>query len=331
MTMEEFVAQGGFEGSLNGMINELATEEFAKRSGMLVSKALIDGEIASNPVFQGVDGKFDQKTFDALLSRERVAPQALRDDIMRGRYSSWLLIPGGVSAGEFPKGVLAPYASLLLERRQGIGTLIRSIDMDPGADPDDATLTAYYKSHLARYTVPQRRMLRYAIVHPDQFKAQSTATDAEIAAAFAKSGPRYAATEKRTVHQIVLLDQATANSVAAQIKAGKPIADVAKGMGLEASDFEAIEKPALARQTAPAVRRRRLRRRRRIGRRAGPFVARLARAARRQGREDRRQDARSGARRARRRDHPAQDRHKRWSRCARRSTTASARDRPSTI
>lgn len=252
-TTEQFITEGGFEIALNQLINDIALEQFAKRNGMEVSRALVDSDIANNPAFQGVDGKFDQKAFDTILSRERISPQALRDDMMRSRYGSWLLVPGGVSAARFPTGVLAPYASLLLERRTGQGTLVRSIDMDPGADPDAKTLAAYYRSHIARYTVPQRRVLRYAIVHPDQLKAISTATDAEIAAAYAKSGTRYAAKQKRTVRQLVLLDQAAANAVAAQVKGGKAIADVAKSMGLEASSFDAVEKADLARQTAPAV------------------------------------------------------------------------------
>ncbi len=252
-TNEEFIAQGGFEAALDQTINDVAVEQFAKRGGMRVSRALVDSQIAGMPAFQGVDGKFDQKTFDTLLSRNRVSPEMLRNDMTRERYGAWVLGPGGVPPALFPKGVLAPYASLLLERRKGEGVLVRSIDMDPGANPDDKTLAAYYNSHIARYTVPERRIIRYAIVHPDQFKAQSAATEAEIANAYLKSGTRYAAKEKRTIKQLVLLDQATANSVAAQVKSGKAIADIAKGMGLEPTNFDAVEKADLARQTNPAV------------------------------------------------------------------------------
>ncbi|MCF7643728.1 peptidylprolyl isomerase, partial [Acinetobacter johnsonii] len=80
-------------------------------------------------------------------------------------------------------------------------------------DPDDKALNAYYVSHRARYLVPQRRVVRYATVMPDQIRAQQTASEAEIADAYKKAGTRFAATEKRGVRQLVVLDQATANRI----------------------------------------------------------------------------------------------------------------------
>ncbi|MEI9850718.1 MAG: SurA N-terminal domain-containing protein [Sphingomonas sp.] len=85
ITMQDFIAQGGVELALDQTVNSIALEEFAKKAGMQVSTALVDGEIASIPAFQGVDGKFDQKTFEARLARERVSPLALREDMKRDR------------------------------------------------------------------------------------------------------------------------------------------------------------------------------------------------------------------------------------------------------
>ncbi|NYT39653.1 SurA N-terminal domain-containing protein [Sphingomonas sp. R-74633] len=252
VTMEQFLAQGGLEIAIDEMINSAALVEFAQKNGMQVSKKLIDGDIASNSSFAGIDGKFNQQAFEKLLADNRLAPATYRESLTQERYGNWLVNRATIGS-EIPDGVVAPYASLLLERRTGLVGLINTAQMDPGADPDDKTLNAYYVSHRARYLVPQRRVVRFASILPEQIRAQQTATEAEITDAFAKAGKRYAATEKRSVRQLVVLDQATANKVAGEVKGGKTLVDAAKAAGLEATNFDAVEKPELARQTSAAI------------------------------------------------------------------------------
>jgi len=252
VTMEQFLAQGGFEMALDEIINSAAMVQFAQDSGMQVSKKLVDGEIASNPAFYGLDGKFSQKQFEDLLSQNRISPIAFREDIANTRYSNWMLNRATLGS-QIPDGVVLPYASLLLERRMGTVGLVPTIAMDPGADPDDKTLTTFYNSKRARYMVPERRIVRFATVKPDALKARTAATEAEIADAYKKAGNRFAATEKRNIRQLVILDQATANRIAGEVKGGKTLAAAAAAAGLETTSFDGVEKPALAGQTAPAV------------------------------------------------------------------------------
>lgn len=252
VTMAQFLAQGGLELALDEMINGASMVEFGKQSGMQVSKKLVDGEIASNPAFFGLDGKFSQKQFEELLGQNRISPVTFRNQMTDDRYGSWFVNRATIGT-QIPEGVVLPYASLLLERRAGIVGLVSTIAMDPGADPDDKTLTAWYNGKRARYTVPERRILRYAVVNPDSLKDRTAATEAEIADAYKKAGNRFAATEKRSVRQLVTLDQATANRIANEVKGGKTLAAAASAAGLEPTSFEGVEKAAFAKQTAPAV------------------------------------------------------------------------------
>jgi peptidyl-prolyl cis-trans isomerase D len=250
VTMEQFLAQGGLELAIDEMMNAAAMVEFAQKSGMQVSKKLIDGEIASNPSFFGVDGKFNQKQFEDLLSQNRISPVAFREGMTNDRYGSWMLNRATLG-NQIPDSVVLPYASLLLERRVGTVGLVSTIAMDPGADPDEKTLTAWYNSKRARYMVPERRIVRYAMVSPDSLRAGAAATDAEIADAYKKAGNRFAATQKRTIELVTALDQNTAGQVAAKAKAGALTA-AATASGLEARTLSALEKPAVATQVSQA-------------------------------------------------------------------------------
>jgi peptidyl-prolyl cis-trans isomerase D len=252
VTMEQFLAQGGLELAVDEMVNSAALVEFAKKSGIVVSKRLIDGQIASTPAFMGLDGKFSQQTFEKLLADNRLSPVLYRDGLTRDQYGQWL-VNRATLGNQVPQGVVIPYASLMLERRAGIVGMIPTIAMDPGADPDDKTLNAYYVSHRAKYTVPQRRVLNYAVVDPATIRANITASDAEIADAYQKSAQRYAATEKRVVRQLIILDQAGANRIAGEVKGGKKLEDAARAAGLEPTNFQGVEKAELVRQTSQAV------------------------------------------------------------------------------
>lgn len=251
ITMEDFLQRGGVEFVVDQIINTTAASRYAEENGMKVSKRLIDGDIASAPAFLGLDGKFDQNAFDAWLAQKRITRAMLYDDATRDRYMQWLTTPTASNA--IPQGVLLPYASLLLERRTGVVGLVQSIAMDPGPDPDDKALGAYYTSNRARYMIPERRIVRYAVVQPETLRATNAATDAEIADAYKKAGARFAASEKRSLRQLVVLDQPSANRIAAQVKGGQSLTAAATAAGLEASNFDGVDKAALARQTSQQI------------------------------------------------------------------------------
>lgn len=250
--MKAVIASGDFDRLIDQIIDNEVLAEFAQKNGMAVSDALVDGEIASAPTMLGPDGKFDQAKFDNWLREQRLSLQTFRQEFKKGRYGEWLLAPVN-AATALPNSILAPYAALRLERRKFKIGIVRWNDMPDVADPDNKALTAFYAANRARYTVPERRVIRYAVVKMDDLKARSAATEGEIAEAYAKAGTRFAATEKRSVRQLVVADQATANAVAAEAKAGKSLDDQAKARGLQAAHFDSLEKPALARQTSDAI------------------------------------------------------------------------------
>lgn len=252
ITIDQFLASPLFDQTVDRLIAFAAIQEFGQKSGMNADSKLIDSDIANDPSLQGFDGKFSQANFERLLAENRMSAATYRDRLATEHYLRWML--ASVSPiTQMPTDVVAPYASLPLERRAGTIGLIRWNDTDPGADPDEKTLATWYQRNIAHYMIPPRRILRYAVVHPDQFKASAAATEAEIADAYAKSGARFTASEKRTVHQLVMLDQAAAAAAAAEVKGGKSLADVAKARGLEPRAFDAVEKPALAKDTSAAV------------------------------------------------------------------------------
>lgn len=254
LTQAQFVARGGVDATLDRLIDGLAIERFAKSEGIGVSKRMEDAQIASIPAFQGLDGKFDRSAFDMFLNRQRMSETQLRADLARDLYINQVLVPL-TGATRAPLGLATPYAAMLLEGRAGHALFVPAAAMNIGGEPSDADLQAYYRQHIARYTVPERRVARYAPIDRAKYEAMAKPSDAEIAKAYEADKAAYAARETRTLSYVVLQSQAAANDLAAKVKSGTPIATAAKAAGLESvtvndqsqSQFaDATGSPALA-------------------------------------------------------------------------------------
>ncbi|KQM91619.1 MULTISPECIES: peptidylprolyl isomerase [Sphingomonas] len=252
LDMASYVQQGGFDGTLDRITASLALEQFGRQQGMVVSKRAVDGQIASIPALQGPTGKFDPSLYQRVLVERKLTDAQIRADIVRDTYAQQLILPTR-GASQVPSQLALPFASLLLEKRSGLVGFIPTAAVPAGPAPTDAELNAFYRRNVARYTIPERRVIRYAVVDAAQVKAQAVPTDAEIAAQYQQDRARYASTEKRTITQVVVADQAGAAAIAAKVKAGTAIADAARAAGLEASTQTGVEKAVYAGTTSPQV------------------------------------------------------------------------------
>lgn len=250
LDVAQFIAQGGLETTLEREIAGIALEQFGLSQGMAVSKRSIDGQIASIPALQGPNGKFDPAIYARLLQARRLTDADIRRDIARDMIAQALIAPNS-GAAAVPASLALPYASLLLERRAGQIALIPSSAVKAGPAPTDAEVRTWYTRNVARYSLPERRIARYALVTPASINPQPT--DAEIAAAYAADPAKYAATQKRTIAQVVAADQAGAQAIAVKVRGGTDIAEAARAVGLEASTQTAVDRAAYARAASPAL------------------------------------------------------------------------------
>ena len=252
LDVAQFIAGGGYEGTLERLTDALAIREFGRDQGIRISRRSVDGQIASIPGLQGPDGRFDPNLFRALLAQRKLSEQGVRDDIELDLTTQLLTAGLARPAGQAPAQLALPYADMSLDKRAGEIAFVPSAAMPAGAPATEAEAQAFYRSHLARYTVPERRVIRYARVGADQVKARAIPTDAEIAKAYASDAAKYAATQKRNVTTVVVLDQAGAARLAAAAKGGTPLAAAAKAAGLAATTGQPQDKAALAAATSPA-------------------------------------------------------------------------------
>lgn len=247
LTVQQYIDGGGFDSSINRLIDGLVVEQFAARHGLVVSKQTVDNQLAAIPALQGLNGKFDQKVYEQLLAQRRLTDAEVRRDIARSTLLQQLTLPSS-GANQVSERVADPYAALLLERRSGQIAAIPTQAMGEGKPPSDDELKRFYARNRSRYQIAERRVMRYAIVDASSVQAAAAATDAEIAAAYRQQAARFAASEKRDITQVVIADKGAADALAAKVKGGTSIEAAAKAVGLGAAKLPGLTRDAYAQQ-----------------------------------------------------------------------------------
>ena len=251
--MAEFVAEA-FDSIVEQMIVGVAIDHFADEQGLRVSDRMIDREIAGIAAFQDAAGRFDDATFRRALQAQGITEARLRQDIARSLLQKQLLGPIA-RGGYMPQGVVREYANLMLERRRGNIGVVPAELMKAGINPTPAEVAAFYRRNTPRFTIPERRVVRYAMIGAEQIAAAARATDQEIAAFYRQNQASYGPRETRDLQQIVLGDQAAAQRFAQRVRGGGSFAQAAQEAGFAVGDITASNqtRDAFARTTTGPV------------------------------------------------------------------------------
>lgn len=248
MKIADFLGMGAVEGIYGQMVSALSLEEFARRQGIHISKRMVDAEIANIPAFHTATGTFSQEIFRQMLTSQGVSEDALRKDIAQQITGRIVATPAALGA-RITDSLVLPYASLLLEAREGRIAAIPSAAFMPAAAPTDAQLADFYKRNAARYTIPERRSLRYAIVDASRFDTAAVPTEAEILAYYTSHRADYAARETRDIQQLILPTESAAKAAAGAAS----LSAAAQANGLEALTLKAVSKADYAKSASPAA------------------------------------------------------------------------------
>lgn len=223
-----------FEPILQSLIDARALEAFALKNGLVLSKRLVDAEIANLPGVKGLNGQVSTEAYQAFLTRERMTDAEVRQVVSAGLLQRLLLTPAATNA-RVPIGVATPYASMLLEERQAQVALIPLEPFAAGLNPSEPQIQQFYQQYRTRYMIPEQRVLRLARIGPEQVAGLS-ATDQEIAAYYNGHQELYGAKDIRTISQAVVQDRKVADQIAQRARAGQSFAEAAKPAGLGAQD-----------------------------------------------------------------------------------------------
>ena len=224
---------GDFDPLLGSMLDERSLIAFGDKYGFGLSKRLIDAEIAQIPQAKGLNGQFSEQAYQQFLATQRLTDAQVREIIAGGLLQRLMLTPVAANA-RISSWMARPYANMLLESREGEAIAIPLDPFKTGLNPSDAQLQQFYTANRNRYMIPEQRVLRIAMIGPEQV-ANVSPSPQEIAAYYNANQATYASKETRSLSQVVVPDQATANGIATRAKGGQALAAAAAPAGSNAA------------------------------------------------------------------------------------------------
>src|SRR3954466_2620648 len=201
-----------FDALLDSLLDQRALIAFGDKFGFHLSKRLIDAEIAQIPQAKGLNGQFSEQAYQTFLARQRLTDAQVRQIVRGGLLQRLMLTPVAANA-RVSVGMATPYASMLLESREGEGAAVPLEPFRAGLNPNVIDLQRYYAANRNRYMVPEQRTVRIATIGPEQV-ASVAASDQDIAAYYNANQATYGASQTRDLSQVVVPDQNTANAIA---------------------------------------------------------------------------------------------------------------------
>jgi len=242
------------EQKLQSSIDNAALDQIVASRGVVANEGDVRAYIQQIASFKGPLGTFDRNTFLQVLAQysytEGTFIAGVRADIARNQLLE--AIANGIQASP----AFTQTMFLFINERRAVQYVL----LPPSAagtipDPDDATLTAYIKSHPDRFSTPEYRDVTYATVGPEDLMSQIQVTDDELREQYELNKDTYQIPEKRDIEQITFQDEASAKAARAQIDAGKSFADIAAARGQKPADINqgTLTEASLGTERGPAA------------------------------------------------------------------------------
>jgi peptidyl-prolyl cis-trans isomerase D len=246
MTADEMVAQGLDQRMLEAFAEREATYEELRRDRVIPSDALVVDEIRKNPsFFDSISGKFDEKTYEALLAQNGLTPEifqtSLRDEAAGNQFAS------GLAAGFKPPRLMA--AAIADFEFEAHNLSVFSIDpklLGAPPTPTDAQLKALMDANAQALTTPETRVFTVVRFSAQALGPTLVADPAEVKKRYDFRKDTLSTPEMRSLVQIPAKTAADAAVIAAKLTKGEDPAAVAKAAGVEPLNYADKPKGGIA-------------------------------------------------------------------------------------
>ena len=222
-------------------------EAEADRLGLVTTQNMQKTAIQNEPSFKDALGGFSETAF-----RRSLAQSGFNEQSYLGRLETVLLqeqILQSVSAAtRFPRSLVDAISAYQLEQRSA-SWIEFPANPDVLADPDEASLAAYYDEVQSSYDAPVMRDASVIYLTPSQIAATLNIDEEAIRQAYQDRLDEFTKTETRLVKQMVFTDETKAQDAVSKLNAGEAFGDVAAdllGWSEADTDLGEVEKNELA-------------------------------------------------------------------------------------
>ncbi|HEX7799197.1 MAG TPA: peptidyl-prolyl cis-trans isomerase [Asticcacaulis sp.] len=228
ITNEDFVKSGLYLQMLDAVAGQTAFSAWLDQLGVKATPKMVVQQLAQIPAFfNSVTGRFDKDTYAQALAMRQINQadfeKDLGDQLAVQQYSQAAL--SGVRA---PRVLAALVSAYELQSRDARIFTLTPNSVTPPAAPTDAQLQTFYNDRKAQLSLPELRTASVIRFSAGDYEKSVPVTDADLKKLYDQELPTLKSAETRTFTEITAPDAASANAIAADLKAGKSPADAAR-------------------------------------------------------------------------------------------------------
>ncbi|MBQ9407581.1 MAG: SurA N-terminal domain-containing protein [Desulfovibrio sp.] len=223
---------------LRSLVEQTLLKQEAAKAGITVTALDLRAAVGQIKAFQDAQGKFDPATYQRVLEAQRMTPaqyeNELAEDLLRQKVFDLLLSAAWTNADDVRRRY-----DFLREKRIVDYVFIPASRYTSDAAPDEKAVTAYYEEHKAQFAIPAKVRVACIRLAPSNLVKPETISEADARAWYEANLARFSQDEQvKAAHILVPLaedaqeadvkkaQEATA-SILAELKSGKPFAEVA--------------------------------------------------------------------------------------------------------
>jgi peptidyl-prolyl cis-trans isomerase D len=232
ITSQQAQAFGLPDRVLQGLIQDAAIDSEAQKLGLGLSKGGLGSAIKGVSYFQDTQGKFSPAKYQRFLQQAGYSEigfeHEFQQDLIRRQIQSVFRTSGVV-----PAAMLEAFNRYTNETREIGYFVLDEAAAGPVEQPSEEALKAFYDQRKRQFYAPEFRKVFVTSISPQALAKSMTIPDEELKARYDANAAAYALPERRTIEMISFKSQKAAEDAAAQLKAKKSFADVAKEAGFK--------------------------------------------------------------------------------------------------
>ena len=217
LTPQEVAASGLQSTALQNVISGAALSSEASRIALSAGNDQVASEIVSSPSFTGIDGKFDNETYEYALERTGLSVKEYETQTRKALARG--LIEAAIASGADTPAIQAQ--TLIAFAREERSFEWASIDTTAlasrAANPMDADIEQQYSENPAVYTAPLTRKISYVHLAPEMLVGKIDVPTGILEAAYKEQTSRFSRPARRSVDRISFPDLAAAQKAREQL------------------------------------------------------------------------------------------------------------------
>lgn len=192
---------------MQGLIARTLLLQEAERLGMTVTPVELKTEIASIPLFQNAQGKFDPEVYKQMLAAQGMSAgtfeRQFKEDLLTKKVRENAALSASVSDEEARDAFV--YAS---EKRSMDYIMYSAVDFLKKATVTDEEIKAFYDKNLGRYAVPAKVTVKYLAITPAGLAATVAVDEAAAEAYYEENKESFRTKDQADAsHILIKLDE----------------------------------------------------------------------------------------------------------------------------